>query len=42
MKNRYTNNTNAQHNESILFDDVYMVETYLKDANNGINPPEHI
>jgi gas vesicle protein len=40
MKNRYTNNTNAQHNESILFDDVYMVETYLKDANNGINPPE--
>lgn len=40
MKNRYTNNTNAQHNESILFDDVYMVETYLKDADSGVNPPE--
>ena len=39
MRNRYTNNTNAQHNEKVLFDDVYMVETFLSDKSKGINPP---
>lgn len=40
MKNRYTSNTNPQHDENIVFDDVFMVETYLKDSTMGVYPPE--
>ena len=40
MREKRTAETNAQHIASIAFDDVYMVETFIKDSQRGVMPPE--
>lgn len=40
MREKRTGETNAQHIASIAFDDVYMVETFIKDSEKGVMPPD--
>lgn len=40
MKNGYTSQTNPMHISEMMLDGVYMVETFVKDSERGILPPE--
>lgn len=40
MKNGYTSQTNPMHISAKMLDGVYMVETFVKDTERGIFPPE--